>query len=61
MAQDPLFAPEPKPESGEFSVSAGLPLASATRPATLDEVVGQPHILDPDKPVRAAIEAGKLG
>ncbi|MFQ3587980.1 MAG: replication-associated recombination protein A [Fimbriimonadaceae bacterium] len=31
------------------------------RPTTLDEVVGQPHILDPDKPVRAAIESGRLG
>lgn len=61
MAQDPLFGPEPPPDSGERAFSPRLPLATAMRPTTLDEVVGQPHILDPDKPIRAAIESGRLG
>ena len=30
------------------------------RPQTIDEVVGQPHLLGPDKPLRVAYESGKL-
>src|SRR4051794_12154890 len=30
------------------------------RPQTLDEVVGQQHLLGPDKPLRVAYESGKL-
>jgi putative ATPase len=30
------------------------------RPRSLDEFVGQPHILGPGKPLRASIEEGKL-
>ncbi len=41
--------------------TAGLPLASRMRPRTLDEYVGQFHILAPDMPTRQAIEEGKLG
>jgi putative ATPase len=35
------------------------PLAEALRPQSLDEVVGQPHLLGPGKPLRLAFEAGK--
>ncbi|HYC51288.1 MAG TPA: replication-associated recombination protein A [Gemmatimonadaceae bacterium] len=31
------------------------------RPATLDEFVGQRHLLEPGKPLREAIEAGSIG
>ena len=34
------------------------PLAEALRPATLDEVVGQSHLLGPGKPLRVAFESG---
>jgi len=37
------------------------PLASRMRPATLDEFVGQRHLLEPGKPLREAIEAGSIG
>lgn len=37
-----------------------VPLAEALRPATLDEVIGQPHLLGPGKPLRLAFEARKL-
>lgn len=37
------------------------PLASRLRPATLDEVVGQKHIIGKDKPLYRAIKADKLG
>src|SRR5436190_19543153 len=32
------------------------PLAERMRPQTLDEVLGQGHLLDPGKPLRTAIE-----
>ena len=35
------------------------PLAERLRPRTLDEVVGQPHLLGPGKPLRLAFESGK--
>jgi putative ATPase len=36
------------------------PLAELMRPQNLDEVVGQQHLLGPDKPLRVAYESGKL-
>src|SRR5258706_12825094 len=35
------------------------PLAELLRPATIDEVVGQQHLLGPGKPLRLAFESGK--
>lgn len=35
------------------------PLAEALRPGTLDEVIGQSHLLGPGKPLRLAFESGK--
>ena len=35
------------------------PLAEAMRPQTLAEMVGQPHLLGPGKPLRLAFESGK--
>src|SRR5258708_11056450 len=35
------------------------PLAERLRPKTLDEVIGQKHLLGPGKPLRVAFEAGK--
>jgi putative ATPase len=37
--------------------AAGRPLADRLRPRTLDEVLGQQHLLAPGKPLRVAIEA----
>ena len=37
------------------------PLASRMRPTTLDEVVGQKHIIGKDKLLYRAIKADKLG
>ena len=36
------------------------PLADALRPRTIDEVIGQRHLLGPGKPLRIAFEAKKL-
>jgi putative ATPase len=49
----PLFS-DPNP------VAAGTPLAERMRPASLDEVVGQAHLLGPGQPLRRALEAGHL-
>jgi putative ATPase len=38
----------------------GGPLAARLRPRVLDEVVGQPHLVGPAGPLRAAIEADQL-
>ena len=35
------------------------PLAEQLRPAALDEVIGQQHLLGPGKPLRVAFESGK--
>ena len=40
--------------------AAGAPLADRMRPRDLTEFVGQLHILGPGKPLRTAIEAGRL-
>ena len=36
------------------------PLADRIRPRTLDEVVGQTHLLVPCKPLRRIIESGHI-
>jgi putative ATPase len=38
---------------------AAAPLAEKLRPRSLDEVVGQQHLLGPGKPLRVAFESGK--
>jgi putative ATPase len=43
-----------------FSILPEVPLAEALRPAALDEVIGQQHLLGPGKPLRLAFEARKL-
>lgn len=43
-----------------FAQDHPVPLAEALRPATLDEVVGQQHLLGPGKPLRLAFEARTL-
>jgi putative ATPase len=47
-------------EADKNAVSATAPLATRMRPRTLDEFVGQRHILAPGKLLRRAIEADRL-
>ncbi len=42
-----------------FSTEPRQPLAEALRPKTLDEVIGQRHLLGPGKPLRLAFESGQ--
>ncbi|ARN22441.1 replication-associated recombination protein A [Piscinibacter gummiphilus] len=42
-----------------FDSAPAAPLAEALRPANLDEVIGQSHLIGPGKPLRLAFESGK--
>ncbi|GGC58316.1 replication-associated recombination protein A [Undibacterium terreum] len=42
-----------------FKIEPTPPLAEALRPKTLDEVIGQTHLLGQGKPLRLAFESGK--
>ncbi len=46
---------------GVTSKRSQIPLAARMRPRTLDDVLGQEHILGPGKLLRRAIEADRLG
>jgi putative ATPase len=50
----------PQPSVFE-SLAARAPLAARMRPRTIDEVVGQQHLLAPGKALRVAIESGETG
>lgn len=41
-------------------MNAYAPLAERMRPRTLDEVVGQAHVLGPGSPLRVAMESGRI-
>src|SRR6476469_9628464 len=43
-----------------FAPTLPQPLAARMRPRTLDEIVGQRHLLAPGKPLREAIEKGTV-
>jgi putative ATPase len=53
-----LFPPIP---GGENQADGTRPLADRMRPRTLDEFVGQEHLIGPGKPLRAQIERDDLG
>src|ERR1700685_712028 len=53
-----LFQPHPNAES---ATDRTRPLADRMRPRTLDEYVGQVHLLAPGKPLRAQIERDDTG
>ena len=48
--------PVPAPPAG----AAPPPLADRMRPRTLDDVLGQPHLLGPGRVLRVALESGEL-
>ena len=51
-----LFEEPDEPE--EPATAAGAPLADRMRPRTLDEFVGQAHLVGPGKPLRRVVERG---
>jgi putative ATPase len=58
-SQDSLFGPE-APAAPVAHATPGVPLAERLRPHSLDEVIGQQHLLGPGKPLRRAFETGRL-
>ncbi len=67
MASDSLFDDAARGGAATAATAAATaarlssaPLAERLRPRTLDEVVGQPHLLGPGKPLRVAFESGRL-
>src|SRR6478672_639555 len=54
-----LFNPIPRPDKNVSDRTR--PLADRMRPRTLDEYVGQQHLVAPGKPLRAQIERDDLG
>ncbi len=57
--QESLFESEADP-APTAAPPADAPLAERLRPRTLDEVIGQRHLLDPGRPLRVAFESGRL-
>ncbi len=55
VAGDDLFS-----GAAEERLAARAPLAARLRPRTLDEIVGQQHLVGPGAPLRALIEADRL-
>jgi len=55
-----LFEAAANPDSGARVTENSRPLADRMRPQTIDEYVGQAHILGPGKPLRTQIENGRL-
>jgi putative ATPase len=51
----------PSPERSLFAAPAAEPLAARMRPRTLDEFVGQTHLLGPGRPLRLLVERGVPG
>ena len=65
--QEELFGAGDGPARGAASATdaagaagAAVPLAERLRPRSLEEVVGQAHLLAPGRPLRAALEGGRL-
>ena len=59
MSDGDLFAPD-SPKRGTAADSGLSPLADRMRPRTLDEFVGQTHLLGPGMPLRRLIEEGRI-
>jgi len=55
MSGDDLFS-----GAAEERIAARAPLAARLRPRTLDEIIGQQHLVGPGAPLRALIESDRL-
>jgi len=57
---DDLFTPDSAAENAAGMISPNAPLAARFRPRTIEEYIGQGHLLAPGKPLRRLIEADRL-
>src|ERR1051326_6367603 len=65
MSRDDLFAPSPaldvsRPVDDKSNGRHSIPLAARMRPRSLDEFLGQTHILGPGQLLRRAIESDRI-
>ena len=58
--QRPLFDLPSADNAGDGSIPSDAPLATRMRPRTLDEILGQEHLLGPDAVFRRSLERGVL-
>jgi putative ATPase len=58
--QESLFEAAPAQPRDAPVDDAEAPLAERMRPRRLDDVIGQPHLLGPGRPLRVAFESGRL-
>ena len=56
---DQLFEEEGPPRGRTTVPASAQPLAARMRPSTLDELVGQEHLLEPGSALRTALEEGR--
>ena len=59
-SQESLFADAEPPGREPRAQGEGVPLAERLRPKVLDDVIGQPHLLGPGRPLRVAFETGRV-
>jgi putative ATPase len=57
---DSLFPDDEPAAAAPAELPPGAPLAERLRPRSLDDVIGQRHLLGPGKPLRLAFETGRL-
>src|SRR5207302_3815583 len=57
--QSSLFGSD-TPVAATKNISTGEPLAARMRPRTLDEILGQEHLLAPGRVLRRSIEEGRI-
>ncbi len=57
---EPFAVPPTSLDLPFADASGAAPLAERLRPKTLDEVLGQQHLLGPGKPLRVAFDSGRL-
>src|SRR5436190_14528598 len=60
MSSGDLFGGGESPQEAPRRAFVNAPLAARMRPRTLDEFVGQQHILGPGQLLRRAIEADRI-
>lgn len=58
MVTADLFA-ESAPASSAYRGDSAVPLAERLRPGSIDQVIGQSHLLGPGRPLRLTFESGK--
>ena len=59
-SENPLFSASPAGDRGVAGSGGREPLASRMRPRTLDEFIGQEHIVGPGRLLRRAIQKDQL-